>query len=153
MSQALVVAAANLAASAHSKQKYQNKALCMPYYWHVSKVCEIVNQMDVGDVDRSEVQQVALLHDIIEDTIVTAEQLTSEGFSSNVVHAIVLLSRCNKLQQDYINDIKQNELATVVKKADTLFNLTQSVLIDDKKRIMKYANQLVALTEQEVNNG
>lgn len=67
---------------------------------------------------------VALLHDIVEDTDVTFEDLEKEGFSSNVINTLKLLT--HKDEEDYfeyIEKISKNELATKVKIQDLLHNM------------------------------
>jgi len=45
----------------------------------------------------------------------------------------------------YIEKVKSDEVAWIVKIADTRCNLRQSILDDNKGRIVKYAKQLMLL--------
>lgn len=47
----------------------------------------------------------------------------------------------------YMWRVKQNEIARAVEIADTKANLKQSILDNDKNRIVKYAKQLMLLEE------
>ncbi len=67
---------------------------------------------------------VALLHDVIEDSDITAEQLLAEGIPAEVVDAIVCLSRNeNEDYQDFVGRTKKNELAAKIKIADIEDNI------------------------------
>jgi|LakMenEpi03Aug12_release.lakeMendotaPanAssembly.Ray.scaffolds.fasta_scaffold00148_4 (p)ppGpp synthase/HD superfamily hydrolase len=79
-------------------------------------------------------QQVAILHDLIEDTPVTLEQLRELGFCQQVVQAIGLLTRTSGLSYaDYVCRLKPNALARQVKMADLRDN-------SDVRRLLYRAN-------------
>lgn len=66
----------------------------------------------------------ALLHDIVEDTNLTLDDLTDEGFSPEVLEAVDLLT--HNPQEDYetyIDKIATNPLARAVKLADLADNM------------------------------
>ncbi|MDE5714924.1 MAG: hypothetical protein K2I42_02210 [Anaeroplasmataceae bacterium] len=93
---------------------------------------------------------VALLHDVIEDTACTLEDLKNFGFNSRVIKAIELITY--KKGTDYfayISSIKTNFLATLVKVADLQHNMDASrldqVTLKDEKRIEKYKQALQLL--------
>ena len=66
---------------------------------------------------------VALLHDVLEDTDCTAEQLASYGFGEVVVKAVVALTkRDDEDYFKYIARVGENEVAKKVKIADLLHN-------------------------------
>lgn len=69
---------------------------------------------------------VALLHNIIEDTDVTAEELLELGFSQDIVDAVCILSRTqNETYAEFIDRIasSQNKSAIKVKLADLEDNM------------------------------
>lgn len=67
---------------------------------------------------------VAILHDVIEDTNVTLDNLKEEGFSKEVLEAIdCITKRHGENYLDYLGKIKQNELALKVKLADINHNM------------------------------
>jgi (p)ppGpp synthase/HD superfamily hydrolase len=87
-----------------------------------------------------------MLHDVVEDTSTTMDDLKREGFSEAVLTAIHLLTRIHgKPYADYVVACKSNRIAREVKLAD----LTDNTRLDrniirpkkfesDKKRISKY---------------
>lgn len=117
-----------------------------PYVYHPFHVAE---QMKTED----EVI-VALLHDVVEDTDMTFEDLRAEGFSEEVLSALKLLTHDkSEPYMDYVARIKGNPLATAVKLADLRHNsdLTRLNVVDDKAlaRVKKYA-EAIKLLEKEV---
>lgn len=86
---------------------------------------------------------VAIFHDTIENTFVTAEDLIHEGFSKEIVDAIIALSRNDgESYMDFIRRCKQNELARKVKIADIEDNMDISMItepsVEDYERVKKY---------------
>jgi len=114
----------------------------LPYIFHPFHLAE---QMETED----EVI-VALLHDVVEDSNITLEDLRARGFSENVMEAVSLLTHDNGVEyMDYIEKIKSNPLAVKVKLADLRHNsdVTRLDEIDDKAsaRIEKYNVAMSAL--------
>ena len=65
------------------------------------------------------VQQAALLHDLIEDTKATREDLIASGISHEAIEAIALLTHdLRESYADYVVKIKANSVATQVKLLD-----------------------------------
>ncbi len=120
----------------------------LPYVFHPFHLAE---QMD----DEYSVCT-ALLHDVIEDSTVTLEQLEKCGFPDDVVDAIDLLTYDKKRPyMDYIEMIKRNELARKVKIADLKHNSDMSRL--DKfhegvfERMAKYNEALKYLVDEDLD--
>lgn len=93
---------------------------------------------------------VALLHDTIEDTFITAEYLLNSGFSKEIVNAVLALTRRkDESYDDFIIRCKENKIAKKVKIADILDNLNLSrlkeITEEDVKRNSKYLNALKKL--------
>jgi (p)ppGpp synthase/HD superfamily hydrolase len=66
---------------------------------------------------------VALLHDVVEDTNITFEDLINEGFNNNVIEALKLLTHADDTPyMEYVMQIKTNSLARKVKLADLKHN-------------------------------
>lgn len=66
---------------------------------------------------------VALLHDVIEDSPFTAEELLQAGLPETVVTAVqVLTKKKGQDYQTYLENVKSNSLARVVKLADLKHN-------------------------------
>ena len=94
---------------------------------------------------------VALLHDVVEDTSVTLEDLKSEGFPQEVVDAIALMTHNDgSPYMDYVARIKQNPIAKAVKLADLTHNSDVTrldVVTDgDRERAEKYQAAMELLT-------
>ena len=84
-----------------------------PYIHHVARVA--------ASVDGEDAQAVAWLHDVLEDTPVTAATLLGVGFSVPVVRAVEILTRRPEIPYtDYIAAVvvSRDEVAIAVKRAD-----------------------------------
>lgn len=93
---------------------------------------------------------VALLHDVVEDTHYTFENIENKGFSAKIIDALRLLKHDKSEDYlDYIHRIKPNDIARTVKLADLRHNSDESRLdfIDDKakERLSKYAASIKIL--------
>lgn len=93
---------------------------------------------------------VALLHDVVEDTDYTLEDLQNAGFPPSVVDAVALLTHDKAVPYlEYIKAIKFNSLARGVKLADLRHNsnLARLDIVDQKamERIKKYAQAIKIL--------
>lgn len=111
----------------------------MPYVFHPFHLAE--------QMETEETIIVALLHDIIEDTEYTIEDLIKEGFEKTVVDAVALMTHADGVDyMQYIAAIKQNPIAKAVKLADLRHNSNISRLdvIDEKayERRKKYLEAL-----------
>jgi len=85
----------------------------------------------------------ALLHDVIEDSDITAKQLLEEGIPAEVVEAVQYLTRNeNEDYQEFVSRAKKNSLAAKVKIADIEDNIDVLRLTSldeyDLARIQKY---------------
>lgn len=94
----------------------------------------------------------ALLHDVVEDTDVTLEDLEREGFSAEVLAAVRLMTHDPAVSyDDYITVILTNPTASEVKLADLEDNsdIRRLQTIDDKAvaRFRKYLKAWQRLTE------
>ena len=68
----------------------------------------------------------ALLHDVVEDTDVTMEELEKE-FPSEVIHVLKLLTHAPSVPYfDYVRAIKENPIAVKIKLADIAHNSDQT---------------------------
>lgn len=90
---------------------------------------------------------VALLHDVIEDTSVTFDDLVDAGFPAEVLDALRLLTHDPAVPyMDYVREIKKNPVATAVKLADLRHNsdTTRLDAVDEKtlERVKKYAEAI-----------
>ena len=134
-----VFRAMNIAYSAHMGQF--DKA-GVPYIFHPVHLAE--------QMDTEEECIVALLHDVVEDTEVTFEDLEKE-FSKTLIDAIRLLTRDKSVDyMEYVKNLKSNTIARKVKLADLRHNSdsTRLIKITDKdiERINKYKRAIELLT-------
>ena len=115
----------------------------VPYIFHPIHLAE---QMD-DEISTC----VALLHDTVEDTDVTLEQLREE-FPPAVVEAVDLLTHREGVEYfDYVRAIKQNPVAVKVKLADLQHNSDPKRICNQgnqEKRRIKYAAARQILTEE-----
>lgn len=94
----------------------------------------------------------ALLHDVLEDTSYTLEDLEKMGFAPQVLEALALLTHDDSVPyMDYVDQIKHNPIARTVKLADLIHNsdLTRLDTVDEKAmaRAEKYALAIRLLKE------
>lgn len=124
--------------------KAQTDKSGMPYVFHPFHLAEQMSDENTTIV--------ALLHDIIEDTDYTLEDLKAMGFNHEVIEAISLMTHDPKLPyMEYVAQIKKNIVAKTVKLADLKHNSDLSRLdhIDEKalKRNEKYKKAISLLEE------
>ena len=88
-----------------------------PYIGHPLRV--------MGRLTGHRERMVAVLHDVIEDTDVTGEDLTEAGCPPEVVAAVLAISKHPGEPQDaYLTRVAANPLALAVKRADIADNLS-----------------------------
>lgn len=87
---------------------------------------------------------VAFLHDVLEDTHVTAGELVTLGINEDLVEAVIALTR-NKGESyfSYIDRVKLNPIATMVKIADLHANLSNTD--GESSRATRYRQALYEL--------
>ena len=107
-----------------------------PYIEHVKRV------MNMGKTDNEKIA--GILHDLIEDTHWTFEDLEKEGFSKEVIDALKCVTKIseNEDYESFISRVKTNPLAVKVKINDLTDNLDvkrmPEVLESDLVRLNKY---------------
>lgn len=117
----------------------------MPYVFHPFHLAE--QMMDENTT------VVALLHDVIEDTDYTIDDLKNTGFNEAVLEAISLMTHSKDVPyMDYVTEIKKNPIAKAVKLADLKHNsdLTRLDIVDEKtiKRAEKYKSAIEFLLQK-----
>ena len=100
-----------------------------------------------SQVETEQEKAVALLHDVLEDSDITAADLLAYGLSNEVVTAVqTLTKKKGQSYQDYLEKVKSNNLARVVKLADLKHNSDLSrlktVSNTDYERVKKYKNAI-----------
>ena len=117
----------------------------LPYIYHPLHVAE---QME-DEISTT----VALLHDVIEDTAYTLNDLIKLGFDDEVIEALKYLTRDENIDYfDYIKNIANNKIATKVKLADLEHNMDTTRLDEvtekDLERVEKYKKSHAFLKEK-----
>lgn len=97
---------------------------------------------------------VALLHDVVEDSAFTLDDLRKRGMPEQVVQAVALLSHEKGVAYErYIAAVKQNPLARAVKLADLAHNMDlgrlDQVTPEDRERVRKYARARDVLLSED----
>ncbi len=125
-------------------QAHQNQTdkAGMPYVFHPFHLAE--------QMDTEEAVAVALLHDVIEDTAYTLEDLQKMNFPETVIQAVNLLTHSpEENYTDYLLHLKENPLARMVKLADLQHNsdLSRLDVISERdlKRHEKYQKAIELL--------
>jgi len=123
-----------IAAEAHAGQKDRAGA---PYILHPIR---LMIQMDSEDA-----MITAVLHDVVEDSVWTLDDLRKEGFSNTVLNAVDSLTHRDKEGEnywDYIQRAGSDPIAIKVKLADLVDNLNPDRLNEvtekDEKRFDRY---------------
>lgn len=116
----------------------------MPYVYHPFHLAEQMSDEDTTIV--------ALLHDVVEDTELTIDDLNIMGFSRAVCDAIALMTHDDAVPyMEYVLQIKNNPIARAVKLADLQHNsdLTRLDEVDEKaiQRAEKYKIAIKLLME------
>ena len=92
-----------------------------PYIGHIRRV--------VGAVDSPEEKLAAALHDLLEDTPVTAADLLSRGCTPEIVRVVEALTRReDESYEDFVRRAAQDPIARVVKRADVADNADEARL-------------------------
>ena len=114
-----------------------------PYVFHPYHLAE--------QMQTEETVITALLHDVVEDTSYTFDDLRKEGFSENVIKALMLLTHDNSVPYEmYIQGVKMNDIAKQVKLADLRHNSDVTRLAPgtvNEQRMKKYAAAIGELTK------
>ena len=132
-----------LAYEAHQGQ-YDKSGL--PYVFHPFHLAE--------QMDTEEAVTAALLHDVVEDTDYTLEDLRSMGFPDTVTDALALLTHDPSVPyMEYVERLKSNPIARSVKLADLTHNSDLSrlpvVTEKDLERVEKYRKAMKLLKQGE----
>lgn len=113
MSALLLENAVRIAVEAHRGQLQKNG---LPYVLHPLAVMQRMKT--------PEEMMAAVLHDVVEDTPVTLEQLRKEGFPEAIVEAVDCVTRRDgQGEEEYLERVAGNMLARRVKLADLEENM------------------------------
>ena len=143
------------AAEHHGQQKTPNG---LPYIVHLSNVAMEVfmAHRKNPDFDLTLAVQLALLHDVLEDTQLSFKELKNE-FSLVIANGVLALTKNKALEKkDQMNDclsriLKQNIEVAIVKLCDRITNLQKPPAKWDKKKIYFYYEQTIVIQERLCN--
>ena len=118
----------------------------LPYVFHPAHVAEQMTDEATTIV--------ALLHDVVEDTDYTLEDLAAEGFGKEILEAVALMTHEDDVPYlDYVAKLKDNPIARAVKLADLAHNMDttrlDAVTEKDRKRLAVYIPAKKYLEEME----
>lgn len=114
----------------------------LPYVFHPFHIAEQMKDEDTTIV--------ALLHDVVEDSDITLDDLKKYGFSEDVISAVAAMTHSQNIDyMDYIAQVKKNPIAAAVKLEDLRHNsdLTrlEEVTAKDIQRNEKYKKAMELL--------
>ncbi|WNT48263.1 hypothetical protein SPLA5a_PHROGS00180 [Salmonella phage SPLA5a] len=135
--------AIKIAAEGHLNQRDKGGN---PYILHPLKVMHYLK------TDDFQLMAIGVLHDVLEDTDITASDLVIMGFSTRVVDGTVDLTKVSgQSEEEYVNGIVKNYDAILVKLADLRHNSDvrrlKGLTDKDLLRVRKYHNLYIRLTE------
>ncbi len=138
------------------RHKGQTRKQGTPYYTHPLEVSNILKQKGFP----KKYQIVGLFHDLLEDTSTTYEEIQKMTDQETATAVKLLTKKEGYIMKEYIERIKENELARNVKLADRLHNLRE-VHYGSEEFIEKYIKETEewfinlaknTIFEKEINN-
>ena len=139
--------AIEIAFDAHKDQKDKNGE---PYIGHVLRV------MNMGKTENEKI--CGVLHDLVEDTEWTFEDLRREGFSKTVIDALTCVTKISEDEdyEEFTDRIAKNRLAVIVKINDLSDNMDvrrfDVIREKDIQRLNKYLRAYRRLTQNLSEN-
>lgn len=134
----MVQAAKELATDAH---KGQHRMGGEPFITHPAAVATAVSKYGLIW------ETIAWLHDVVEDTDITLEDLRRRGFPIWIVEAVDSLThRDGEAYYDYVMRVRTNPMAVTVKLADLAHNLSTSTdeQMKNKRTIWRMAQWILS---------
>lgn len=121
-----------------------------PYIMHVLKVMHYLKS------DDHELQAIAVLHDVVEDTSITYQDLIRAGMTERIIAGIKLLTKQpGQTTTEYLDAILTNKDAMLVKLSDLRHNSDirrlKGITEKDIKRTMKYHQMYLTIKEKLEN--
>ena len=133
---------------AYDAHKEQVDKSGLPYIFHPIHLAEQMTDEDSTCV--------ALLHDVVEDTQLTFDDLAAQGVSETIIKTLKLLTHDKTVQYtDYVQKMRGsgNQTAITVKLADLRHNMDVSRLdyVDEKtfERLAKYRKAIEVLESRK----
>lgn len=128
---------ANAIAFAAERHRCQTDKAGAPYVMHTLKVMHYTRS------DDPELMAIAVLHDVIEDTSATYEDLKNIGMTPRVIAGVAAMTKQpGQTPEEYLEQVLKNQDAVLVKMADLRHNSDirrlKGVTEKDIRRIEKY---------------
>lgn len=123
-----------------------------PYIEHPHAVANRLSQ-------DPQLQTLAWLHDLVEDTPLTLDQVSQYPFDSEVLQGLQVITRIGQESYDaYLSRVMTSRLATLVKIEDLhensrLSRLNREPKTRDWKRLVKYQTAITQLTRHAIQAG
>lgn len=130
-----------IAYEAHKEQKDKSG---VPYIFHPMHLAE--------QMEEESLTAAALLHDVLEDSAVTEDDLRQAGIAECVIEAVHLLTRDKTMSyEEYVEKLAGNRIARCVKLADLRHNSDRSRLaVWDERAQARAARYAKAIAYLEV---
>ena len=92
-----------------------------PYITHPAAVANALAEKEHSD----DIIAIAWLHDVLEDTDITVQDLLDQGVDHYIVDVVVVLTKYGDINYlDYILDVREDTAARIVKAADIRHNMS-----------------------------
>lgn len=131
------------------KHKGQKRKQGTPYYTHPLEVSNILKNKGFN----VEFQIAGLFHDLLEDTDITYDDILAIT-NENIANCVMLVTKEKGYNmEDYIERIRKNEMARMVKLADRIQNLSELKYTDEgfkKKYIAETKFWFISLAKDTV---
>jgi (p)ppGpp synthase/HD superfamily hydrolase len=138
MESQLIQRARQLAFSYHENQKYGSH----PYSYHLESVVELVKLYSymIPKNLKEEAICAAYLHDILEDTICTEDEIL-RALNPKILLIVKLLTKKESNLEKYFTRISLDEIAIFVKLCDRYSNILESIKEKNNTKLTKYKEQ------------
>ena len=118
------------------------------YYGHpaIEHIERVAERVLYTPYSTGEMIIVAYLHDIVEDTSVTIDDVSSM-FGEEIEITVMAMTRCSETYVDYISRLKSSPIAVTVKRADLKDHL-EGPTPCPTSLVKRYEKALTALAEE-----
>ena len=148
MESQLISKARELAFAYHKNQRYGSH----PYSYHLQMVvnfARIYSEL-IPNEAREDVICAAYLHDILEDTLCTLDEIL-RALNPRILLLVKLLTKNGSDPESYFNQVAQDDLAIFVKLCDRYSNILVSVQDGNIEKLTKYKKQNPSLVRILLN--
>lgn len=140
----LLEKAIKISKTVHQHQKYGQ----VPYFHHILDVVRLTQQHCPYFIDRHKAKICAYLHDTVEDSDTTLDNLSKNGFPQDIIDAIYILTdedglnRKERKLKTYEKIKNSNNLLGIfVKMCDRIANTEYSIKSNNKAKLSMYQKE------------